>query len=613
VITENDNGKSIALQNEEIFYLKLRENPSTGYSWQLKLSPGLCVLSDNYAQDPAPEGMVGVPGTHSWEIKVVAPGSQQINAIYKQPWENITGTEKNFTFNINVDQNTTSNNGNSSNGTLNNSEVAERLGEGTYAYIINEYENTVSVINTETNTIAAIVHVGSNPREIAASPDGAKVYVANYYGGTVSVIETANNNVIATINVGNNPNGIAVSPDGKKAYVTNLGNLNMPVIDTATNTVSDTIDGIVSIPQGIAINRDGTKIYVPDTYITTFFAVDTATKEVTEVYVRGSCGVAVNPEGTKLYVTTEGEYPDFKGIIEVVDVASNKVTDKVEDVGTNPSRLAVSPDGTKVYVTNKGSNNVSVIDASTNKVIATVNVGINPYGIAVTPDGKKVYVANSHSNNVSVIDTDLNEVTSTLNVGNGPIGVTIGNIHPSPVKQASPVNFSSNVTKGYAPLSVQFTDLSENATSWYWDFGDGASSTEQNPMHIYSTAGNYNVNLKINNGNGTFSKTAIINVLKKSSSSSGSSSSHGSGGSKLKLVNAGQNSSDLNNSTESENAIDDVEQENETSTADEEFTPEQNTTSNTLRSETTKAPCFEIVYGITGLLAVFCLNKYRRN
>lgn len=454
VITENDNGKSIVLKNGETFSLKLMENPSTGYSWQLKLSPGLSVLSDNYTQDPAPEGMVGVAGTRLWEIKVVAPGSQRINAIYKRCWENTTGTEDTFTLNINgVDQNTPSNNSDSENETAdkitNNSDGLNRTGETTYAYITNEYENTVSVINTETDTLAATVHVGSNPLEIAASPDGKKMYVANYYGSTVSVIETANNTVIATIDVGNSPNGIAVSPDGKKVYVTNLGNLNMSVIDTETNTVIDTIDRIVNMPRGIAISQNGTKIYVPNVSLTTFFVIDTVTKEITEIPVSGSYGVAVSPEGTKLYVTSGGEFPDYKGIVEVVDLTSNTVTAKVTDVGINPRRLAVSPDGAKVYVTNEGSNNVSVIDTSTNKVIATVNVGTNPYGIAVTPDGKKVYVANSRSSNVSIFDTAQNEVMATLNVGNGSNGVAFGksNFSLSETGNAINVNQKSEPNK----------------------------------------------------------------------------------------------------------------------------------------------------------------------
>ncbi len=46
-------------------------------------------------------------------------------------------------------------------------------------------------------------------------------------------------------------------------------------------------------------------------------------------------------------------------------------------------------------------------------------------------------------------------------------------------------NFSTNVTIGTVPLSVQFNDLSKNATGWDWNFGDGINSTQQNPMHTY--------------------------------------------------------------------------------------------------------------------------------
>jgi len=73
-------------------------------------------------------------------------------------------------------------------------------------------------------------------------------------------------------------------------------------------------------------------------------------------------------------------------------------------------------------------------------------------------------------------------------------------------------NFSSNVTGGYAPLSVRFTDLSQYLTSRIWDFGDSTGSTQQNPMHTYSVAGNYTVTLTVNNANGTDSKTCTINV-----------------------------------------------------------------------------------------------------
>jgi PGF-pre-PGF domain-containing protein len=98
-------------------------------------------------------------------------------------------------------------------------------------------------------------------------------------------------------------------------------------------------------------------------------------------------------------------------------------------------------------------------------------------------------------------------------------------------------DFTANPTSGYPPLTVQFTDLSQNVESRSWDFGDGINSTEQNPSHIYSSEGTYNINLVVSNLNGTVSKQATIIVEDGSSSSSdiddgGSShsSSYSSGG-----------------------------------------------------------------------------------
>ena len=69
---------------------------------------------------------------------------------------------------------------------------------------------------------------------------------------------------------------------------------------------------------------------------------------------------------------------------------------------------------------NQGSNNVSVINTSTNLVTATIAVGNNPGGVSVCPDGSKVYVVNQGSNNVSVINTSTNLVTATITVGEYP-------------------------------------------------------------------------------------------------------------------------------------------------------------------------------------------------
>src|SRR5581483_245026 len=56
-----------------------------------------------------------------------------------------------------------------------------------------------------------------------------------------------------------------------------------------------------------------------------------------------------------------------------------------------------------VYVTNEKSDDVTVIDAATDRVVTTVKVGQRPRGIVVSPDNKRVYVSNGNSNDVSVI------------------------------------------------------------------------------------------------------------------------------------------------------------------------------------------------------------------
>jgi PKD repeat protein len=64
------------------------------------------------------------------------------------------------------------------------------------------------------------------------------------------------------------------------------------------------------------------------------------------------------------------------------------------------------------------------------------------------------------------------------------------------------VNFSFTPASGCLPLSVSFTDLSPAAVSWLWDFGDGTTSTQQNPVHVYTTIPTTNILLTIVDVNG---------------------------------------------------------------------------------------------------------------
>lgn len=75
---------------------------------------------------------------------------------------------------------------------------------------------------------------------------------------------------------------------------------------------------------------------------------------------------------------------------------------------------------------------------------------------------------------------------------------------PLPVE----VNFIANDTYRSLPFAVRFYDASTcNTTAWNWDFGDGTTSTEQNPMHVYSVAGTYTVTCDITNATDTYTVT----------------------------------------------------------------------------------------------------------
>ncbi len=72
-------------------------------------------------------------------------------------------------------------------------------------------------------------------------------------------------------------------------------------------------------------------------------------------------------------------------------------------------------------------------------------------------------------------------------------------IEPPPV-----ADFSANPVNGEAPLSVQFTDLSTGQiTAWAWDFGDGGTSTEQNPLYVFNDAGEYTITLIVTGAGGS--------------------------------------------------------------------------------------------------------------
>ncbi|MCI4320578.1 MAG: PKD domain-containing protein [Thermoplasmata archaeon] len=104
-------------------------------------------------------------------------------------------------------------------------------------------------------------------------------------------------------------------------------------------------------------------------------------------------------------------------------LAGSTSTSAVIAVGTDPFGVAVDNATKQVWVTNFGSNNVTVIDGTTQAAVANIAVPSEPLGIAVNPSQGRVFVATNGTNATSVINATSYSLLRNVSVGVEPIGV----------------------------------------------------------------------------------------------------------------------------------------------------------------------------------------------
>lgn len=367
------------------------------------------------------------------------------------------------------------------------------------AFVANLGAHTVTPLDLATNQAGAPIPVGGDPDSIAISPDGRTAYVSNEIDGTVSVIETATDRVVgAPIAAGSNPAAVALTPDGGKLYVTDELSNRVTVIDTATRVAIGSIK-VGSFPNGIAVAPDGLSALVSNAGADTVSVIDTLTDTVAPAPIavgEEPLGIAFTPDGRKAFVA------DGNGkSVTVIDARTDTVEGAAIKVGKEPGAIAVTTDGSRAYVANDESNSVSVIDTATNQVVGTaIKVGAGPTGIAITPDGRTAYVAQSGVGGVSPIDLASSSVGALVPTGANAFAVAI-------VPGQSPTaSFSVGPANAGAPTSFDAsasTDPDGRTVSYSWSFGDGQSATG-GPIagHTYAAPGTYTVTLAVDDGEG---------------------------------------------------------------------------------------------------------------
>ena len=211
--------------------------------------------------------------------------------------------------------------------------------------------------------------------------DGPFLLVANKHSDTLCFIDPKTYEILDTIPTGPNPHEIVITPDGRYAYLSNYappGNT-ISLIDLAARK------HIKQIPTGKA-----TRVH----------------------------GAAMAPDGKFAYFTA-GQ----TGYVIEVDTARNEVARIIPTEGKISHMVLVSPDGKRLYTANIVSEDVSVIDRASGRLIKKIPCGKGVEGMAFTPDGKHLWAGNQTGGSITIIDVATNEPIKTFPTADMPVRI----------------------------------------------------------------------------------------------------------------------------------------------------------------------------------------------
>lgn len=105
--------------------------------------------------------------------------------------------------------------------------------------------------------------------------------------------------------------------------------------------------------------------------------------------------------------------------VVVVDLETEKV--KILPTGMVPHAMAITPGG-KIFVSNRGSTELTVINGMAAEVVGTVPLPATSFQLAVSPDGRTLAVAYRDALKLSLVDASTNAIVKTIEVGKPPEG-----------------------------------------------------------------------------------------------------------------------------------------------------------------------------------------------
>jgi YVTN family beta-propeller protein len=245
--------------------------------------------------------------------------------------------------------------------------------------------NSVTFIDTRTNAVKHVTYVGRSPHEAFFTPSGNEVWVSVRGENYVSVLDGQTYEEKLRITVPNGPGMQIFSPDGTYGYVCSSFTPETVIITVADHKIVGHIAQPSPFCPNIAASPDGEQVWftLKDVGKTVAFQARppfAILKTIETGPITNHVNFVRNANGVFAYVTVGG--------LNEVQVFRTDNFAKVTTipVGKLPHGVWPSADGTRVYVGLENDDRLVAIDASTNRVTASVAIGQAPQAIAYVPD-----------------------------------------------------------------------------------------------------------------------------------------------------------------------------------------------------------------------------------
>jgi YVTN family beta-propeller protein len=310
------------------------------------------------------------------------------------------------------------------------------------AYLSNEDDGTVTVVDTQRQTALATLPVGSRPRGLALSHDGSRLYVAlsglpkcpppmtdedcarlprDRQADGIAVIDTATLRPLTVLRGVSDPERVEVSRDDRTLYVTEEDAARLAVLDVGRASVRATAP-VGREPEGVRASADGRWVLVTSEEDNTLAIVDAHTlARLSSVSVgKRPRDVAIGPDGRTAYVSGEGDASVYRVALPTGAPAARLIELRSE---ARPMGVALDAPRGRLYVSTGRGGSVAVISVADGKLVTEVVVGARPWGIALTEHGARLVTANGPSGDATIVDTQSLRVIGKVDTGRGPWGV----------------------------------------------------------------------------------------------------------------------------------------------------------------------------------------------